>query len=75
MKQPTFRPRKPKSVSFKDGLFKLLQNANRRFKDGLFKLLQNANRRFKDGLFMVLHTEYRLRKAENKTYHIRRHYL
>ena len=60
MKKPTFRPRKPKSVSFKDGLF---------------KLLQNANRRFKDGLFMVLHTEYRLRKAENKTYHIRRHYL
>lgn len=60
MKQPTFRPRKPKSVSFKDGLF---------------KLLQNANRRFKDGLFMALHTEYRLRKAENKTYHIRRHYL
>ena len=50
MKQPTFRPRKPKSVSFKDGLFKLLQNVNRRFKDGLFKLLQNANRRFKDGL-------------------------
>ena len=49
MKQPTFRPRKPKSVSFKDGLFKLLQNVNRRFKDGLFKLLQNANRRFTGG--------------------------